>query len=124
MKSDKDMEKLIKSSRQHITSSAEADKRIINDILAVLAERIKPGMVTEELDRITVRELSRYGATSSFKGYRGFPAHLCVSVNEELVHGIPGKRVARQGMLKVARGQLRQKLRGRHFVYDEDLVAA
>ena len=38
--------------------------------------------------------------------------------------GIPGKRVARQGMLKVAKGQLRQKLRGRHFVYDEDLVAA
>ncbi len=71
--------------------------RIAAAILAVLVERIEPGMVTEELDRITVRELSRYGATSSFKGYRGFPAHLCVSVNEELVHGIPGNRVLEPG---------------------------
>ena len=60
-------------------------------------KRIEPGVMTEELDAIAARELSRYGATSSFKGYRGFPASLCVSVNEELVHGIPGKRVLQEG---------------------------
>ncbi|MFC2048283.1 type I methionyl aminopeptidase, partial [Chloroflexota bacterium] len=42
-------------------------------------------------------ELKKLGAKSSFKGYRGFPANLCVSVNEEIVHGIPGKRVLREG---------------------------
>lgn len=54
-------------------------------------------MTTGELDVIAVRELERYGATSSFLGYRGFPASLCVSVNDELVHGIPGKRVLCEG---------------------------
>ena len=54
-------------------------------------------MSTGELDAVAVHELERYGATSSFKGYRGFPASLCVSINEELVHGIPGKRTIREG---------------------------
>jgi len=71
--------------------------RIVATVLEVLAKRIKPGMMTEELDAITAHELSRRGAISSFKGYRGFPANLCVSVNDELVHGIPGKRVIEEG---------------------------
>lgn len=71
--------------------------RIVAAILEVLVKRIEPGVITEELDAIAARELSRYGATSSFKGYRGFPANLCVSVNEELVHGIPGRRVLQEG---------------------------
>ena len=66
-------------------------------ILEVLVRRIKPGVITEELNTVTAHELSRHGATSSFKGYRGFPAYLCVSVNEELVHGIPGGRVLEEG---------------------------
>jgi len=70
--------------------------RIVAAVLEVLVKRIEPGVMTEELDAIAARELSRYGATSSFKGYRGFPASLCVSVNEELVHGIPGKRVLQE----------------------------
>ncbi len=71
--------------------------RIVAAVLDVLKRSLEPGMATEALDAIAVGELSRYGATSSFKGYRGFPAHVCVSVNEELVHGIPGKRVLREG---------------------------
>ncbi|GAI30581.1 unnamed protein product, partial [marine sediment metagenome] len=71
--------------------------RIVAAILNVLKKRIEPGIITEELDAITVQELSRHDATASFKGYRGFPASLCVSVNEELVHGIPGKRVLEEG---------------------------
>jgi len=71
--------------------------RIVAAVLDVLKRSIAPGMTTGELEAITVRELSQRGAISSFKGYRGFPAHLCVSVNDELVHGIPGKRVLREG---------------------------
>ncbi len=71
--------------------------RIVATILDVLKKRIEPGIITEELDAITVHELSRHSATSSFKGYRGFPANLCVSVNEELVHGIPAKRTLEEG---------------------------
>jgi len=71
--------------------------RIVALVLQTLAREIRPGMKTRELDTICVRELARYGAKSSFKGYRGFPAHLCVSVNEEVVHGIPGERVLLEG---------------------------
>jgi len=71
--------------------------RIVAMILKTIVEEIKPGMATKELDDIAARELKRHGAKSSFKGYRGFPANLCVSVNDEIVHGIPGKRVLREG---------------------------
>ena len=71
--------------------------RIVAAVLDVLRRRIEPGLVTAELDAITERELRQQGATASFKGYRGFPAHICVSVNDELVHGIPGNRVLREG---------------------------
>ncbi|MBE9482153.1 MAG: hypothetical protein IMY88_00555 [Chloroflexi bacterium] len=49
-------------------------------------------MTTSQLDEIAIRELTRYGAILSFKGYRGFPAAVCVSIDEEIVHGIPGER--------------------------------
>ena len=71
--------------------------RIVAMVLKTIVEEIKPGMTTKELDDIAYRELKRHGATSSFKGYRGFPANLCVSVNDEIVHGIPGKRMLREG---------------------------
>ncbi|HEY83443.1 MAG TPA: type I methionyl aminopeptidase [Dehalococcoidia bacterium] len=71
--------------------------RIVAIILEILTKEIKPGMETGELDAIAARELERRGAKSSFKGYHGFPANLCVSVNDEVVHGIPGKRVLREG---------------------------
>jgi methionyl aminopeptidase len=87
---------IIVKSPQEIEIMRQAG-RIVAAILEVLVRRIKPGVITEELDTVTARELSRHGATSSFKGYRGFPAYLCVSVNDELVHGIPGKRVLEEG---------------------------
>jgi methionyl aminopeptidase len=71
--------------------------RIVATILEVLKKSIKPGIITKELDDLAVEELKRHGAKSSSKGYRGYPAHLCVSVNDELVHGIPGKRVLNEG---------------------------
>jgi len=71
--------------------------RIVATILEVLKLQVRPGMKTEELDVIAGREIERLGAKSSFKGYRGFPATLCVSVNDEIVHGIPGKLVLHDG---------------------------
>ena len=71
--------------------------RIVATILEILSEQVKPGMKTKELDIIAERELERLGAKPSFKGYRGFPANVCVSVNDEIVHGIPGERVLNEG---------------------------
>lgn len=71
--------------------------RIVAQALAYLVERIKPGMATRELDLLTEAFISRKGGLPSFKGYRGFPASLCVSVNEEVVHGIPGPRILKEG---------------------------
>jgi methionyl aminopeptidase len=71
--------------------------RIVARVLEVLAGQLRPGMKTMELDEIAAREVEKQGARPSFKGYRGFPANLCVSVNDEIVHGIPGERVLREG---------------------------
>ncbi|HIC92800.1 MAG TPA: M24 family metallopeptidase, partial [Anaerolineae bacterium] len=71
--------------------------RIVAEALALLAERIRPGITTAELDALAHRFIVGHDATPSFKGYRGFPASLCVSINEEVVHGIPGQRVLREG---------------------------
>ena len=62
-----------------------------------LLEAIRPGVTTGELDRIAEQEIKRLGAKPSFKGYMGFPATICTSVNEQIVHGIPSKRVVRGG---------------------------
>jgi methionyl aminopeptidase len=86
---------IIKSDRE-ITIMRQAG-RIVATILGVLSEQVRPGMKTKELDVIAARELERMGARPSFKGYRGFPANLCVSVNDEIVHGIPGERVLNEG---------------------------
>ncbi len=86
---------IIKSDRE-IAIMRQAG-RIVATILKVLSEQVRPGMKTKELDVIAARELERLGARPSFKGYRGFPANLCVSVNDEIVHGIPGERVLNEG---------------------------
>jgi len=70
---------------------------VVASILKILSKEIRAGMTTGQLDDIVVRGLTRYGAIPSFKGYRGFPAAVCVSINEEIVHGIPGERVIREG---------------------------
>ena len=71
--------------------------RITAAVLEVLKSQVRPGMKTKELDIIAARELGRLGAKPSFKGYQGFPANLCVSVNDEIVHGTPGERVLAEG---------------------------
>ncbi len=71
--------------------------RIVAETLAILQERVRPGITTADLDALAYKVITKHNAIPSFKGYRGFPASLCVSVNEEVVHGIPGKRVLREG---------------------------
>jgi len=86
---------IVKSDRE-IEFMRQAGK-IVATVLKILSEQVKPGMKTKELDAIAGREVARLGAKPSFKGYRGFPANLCVSINDEVVHGIPGERVIADG---------------------------
>lgn len=72
--------------------------RIVARVHAVLREAIRPGVSTWELDQLAAETMSKYNAASCFLGYRGFPAHICTSINEELVHGIPSKeRILKAG---------------------------
>jgi methionyl aminopeptidase len=87
---------IVIKSEQEIATMRQAG-RIVALTLATLAERIRPGMATLELDRLAEQIITQEGAIPSFKGYRGFPASLCVSINDEVVHGIPGKRLLREG---------------------------
>jgi methionyl aminopeptidase len=64
-----------------------------------LVPEVKPGVTTAKLDAIAEEFMRREGATPSFKGYRGFPASICTSINQEVVHGIPGKRRLQEGDL-------------------------
>lgn len=71
--------------------------RIVAGLLATLAHVARPGMKTKALDEAARTYLRERGAQPAFLGYRGFPASICVSVNEEVVHGIPGDRTIREG---------------------------
>lgn len=71
--------------------------QIVARVLLILVESVKPGLKTKELDIIAEREIRRLGGIPSFKGYRGYPASVCISVNDEIVHGIPGERVLKEG---------------------------
>jgi methionyl aminopeptidase len=71
--------------------------RIVAAVLAELRSAVRPGITTGDLDRLAAEALQRYGAKSSSLGYHGYPGHLCTSVNDEVVHGIPGKRVLQEG---------------------------
>lgn len=75
-------------------SDTEMDKMhqanaIVLQTLEMLQDALEPGISTSELDRVAAANLAKEGATAAFKGYRGFPASLCVSINEQVVHGIP-----------------------------------
>jgi len=66
--------------------------RIVTEILEELRASCRPGITTRDLDRISEESTRRRGAQPAFKGYRGFPRTLCASINQEVVHGIPGER--------------------------------
>lgn len=72
---------------------------VVADIHAALREAVRPGVTTGELDAVCAATIERAGAHSNFLGYYDYPATMCVSVNEEVVHGIPGERELREGDL-------------------------
>jgi methionyl aminopeptidase len=71
--------------------------KILAAILDKLTAEVKPGLRTDRLDAIMAGESEKRGVVPSFKNYNGFPANLCVSVNDEIVHGIPSQRVLQEG---------------------------
>ena len=71
--------------------------RVVAEALAVLKDAVKPGVTTDELDRLAESEIRARGGIPAFKGDRNYPKTLCASVNEQVVHGIPSKRVLKEG---------------------------
>jgi methionyl aminopeptidase len=71
--------------------------QIVASALDAMREAVKPGVTTEQLDRLAETVIVAMGGIPSFKGYMGYPATICASVNEEIVHGIPGRRQLGEG---------------------------
>ena len=90
-----DMGIILKSQRE-VGLMREAG-RVVAAVLEAVAKEVKPGIRTADLDEIASIEVKKRGAVASFKNYRGFPASICTSVNEEVVHGIPGNRELKEG---------------------------
>jgi len=73
--------------------------RILGEILAATSEQVQPGMSTAELNRFVKEKMEEYNVEPAFLGYYGFPGHACMSVNSELIHGIPGDTELKEGDL-------------------------
>ena len=71
--------------------------RIVGETLLLFKEEVKPGVTTAELDRMAEEFITKHGAKPSFKGLYGFPSSLCISVNEQVIHGFPGAYVLKEG---------------------------
>ena len=71
--------------------------RVVSGLLKLMGKEVKPGVKTKTLDKIAEEFIRSQGAVPAFKGYYGFPSSICTSVNEEVVHGIPGDRVLHEG---------------------------
>lgn len=83
-------------SHREIEIIARASK-VLKNVFTEVRPRVKPGIKTEELDSLAEQVILKCGAAPAFKGYRGFPKTACISVNEEVVHGIPGRRTLTEG---------------------------
>ena len=84
-------------------SAAELDRmreagRLVGEVLTELASHVAPGVTTADLDLIAEKRIAQAGAIAAFKGYHGYPATICASINDEVIHGIPsGRRVLNEG---------------------------
>jgi len=87
---------IIIKSQKEIELMREAGK-IVGFTHQVLREKIKPGITTQELDELAEKTIRKHNAIPAFKGYGGFPASICASINEEVVHGIPSNRILKEG---------------------------
>ena len=98
---------IVRKSPDEVEIMARAGK-VVAEIHEIVREAVRPGVSTQELDEIAERVCRARGAVPSFKGYRGFPATLCTSVNHEIVHGIPSPNVVlREGdLIKIDAGAI------------------
>ncbi len=87
---------VILKSSQEIDLMRTAGK-ILAEVLLRLREEVRPGVTTADLDAVAAKEMKRHHVEPSFLGYHGYPARLCASVNDEIVHGIPGPKVLNEG---------------------------
>lgn len=87
---------IILKTPEEIAVMAKAS-RVVAEALEVVKKAVRPGVTTDELDRLAESEIRARGAIPAFKGYRNYPKTLCASVNEQVVHGIPSKRVLKEG---------------------------
>jgi methionyl aminopeptidase len=84
-------------------SAAELEKmrtagRVVAEVLTELASHVAPGVTTADLDALAEKRIAAAGATPAFKGYHGYPATICASINDEVIHGIPsGRRILNEG---------------------------
>jgi methionyl aminopeptidase len=86
---------IVKSSRE--IEQLKRSNAIVAEVFEKLKKMIEPGITTKELDQVAEEYILLKGGQPAFKGYRGFPATLCISINEEVVHGIPGQRRLKEG---------------------------
>jgi methionyl aminopeptidase len=71
--------------------------KVVGGLLEALKAAVRPGVTTAELDELARQTIVRLGGKVAFKGYRGFPGNICISVNDQVVHGIPSKRALNEG---------------------------
>jgi len=86
----------------HIRTAEEIEKiressRIVHETLMLIGREIRPGVTTRRLDRLAEEFIRSRGGRSAFKGYRGYPGHICTSIDEQVVHGIPSERILKDG---------------------------
>lgn len=91
------MRRLVTHKSEREIAAMRIAGRIVADVLALLEAEVRPGVRTADLDRLAEQAIRGVGAVPSFKGYRGYPASICVSIGHEVVHGIPGERRIRDG---------------------------
>lgn len=87
---------IIRKSKAEIAKMRKAG-RIVAETLRLMADAVRPGVTTGELNRLAEAYIVKKGGRPAFKGYRGFPGSICTSVNEEVVHGMPGLRKLESG---------------------------
>lgn len=88
---------MIKIKSLHEIEKMRAAGRIVAEVFEVLKPHIIPGITTRELDKLAAEHIKKCGAKCSFYNYSGYPGHICISVNDEVIHGIPGKRTLKDG---------------------------
>ena len=88
---------MIKIKSLHEIEKMRAAGRIVAEVFEILKPHIVPGITTRELDKLAAEHIKKCGAKCSFYNYSGYPGHVCISINDEVIHGIPGARKLSDG---------------------------